>query len=173
MRALRRTRRAGRGALLTLSAAARAWAASPAPTAAEVADAKAQLATARDAFDTRDYAAALEAYTACATQHPALALAHTARLNAARLLVEAGQRERALLELESEVAEVGAGNAQLHAALAVVVHATRPAQLTRAESEWDIAVSLAPRFEDEAWVASEKGWPPSMLAALHRFLTLE
>jgi hypothetical protein len=55
----------------------------------------------------------------------------------------------------------------------VVVHATRPAQLARAESEWDIAVGLAPRFEDEAWVAAEKGWPPSMLAALHRFLTLE
>jgi hypothetical protein len=89
------------------------------------------------------------------------------------LLFETGKPERALLELESEVAEVGAGNAQLHAALAVVVHATRPTQLARAESEWDIAAGLAPRFEDEAWVASEKGWPPAMLAALHRFLTLE
>jgi hypothetical protein len=71
------------------------------------------------------------------------------------------------------VADVGAGNAQLHAALAVVVHATRPSQLARAESDWDYAVSLAPRFEDEGWVKTEKQWPPAMLAALHRFLSLE
>ena len=152
---------------------ARARAASPAPTASEVADAKALLATARGCFEARDYAAALEAYTAVATRHPGLALAHSARLNAALLLFETGLRERALLELESEVALVGAGNAQLHAALAVVVHATRPAQLARAESEWDTAVSLAPRFDDEAWVAQEKAWPPAMLAALHSFLKLE
>jgi hypothetical protein len=101
-----------------------------------VADAKALLAAARDALDRRDYAAALEAYTACATRHPALALSHAARLNAALLLFETGKPERALLELESEVAEVGAGNAQLHAALAVVVHATRPAQLALPSQLW-------------------------------------
>ena len=155
------------------SPAARARAASPAPTASEVADAKASLAKAREAFEAGDYTGALVAYTNVATRYPELALAHSARLNAALLLFETGSRERALLELESEVALVGAGNASLHAALAVVVHATRPAQLARAESEWDTAVSLAPRFDDEAWVAQEKGWPPAMLAALHAFLKLE
>ena len=108
-----------------------------------------------------------------AARHPELALAHGARLNAALLLFETGSQERALLELESEAALVGAGNAQLHAALAVVVHATRPAQLARAEAEWEMAVSLATRFDDEAWVAQEKGWPPAMLDALHAFLKLE
>ena len=113
------------------------------------------------------------AFNDVAARHPELALAHGARLNAALLLFETGSRERALLELESEVALVGEGNAPLHAALAVVVHATRPAQLARAEAEWDKAVSLAPRFEDEEWVAREKLWPPALLAALHAFLKLE
>ena len=155
------------------SPAARARTASPAPTAAEVADAKASLAKAQDYAAARDFASALAAYEDVATRHAELALAHGARLNAALLLFETGERERALLELESEEALIGAGNAPLHAALAVVVHATRPAQLARAEAEWDTAVSLAPRFEDEAWVARETSWTPKMLAALHAFLKLE
>ncbi len=97
---------------------------------------------------------------------------HTARLGRALMLFQTAQREAALLELESELVEVGAGNAQLHAALAVVVHATRPAQVTRAETEWDAATALAPRYEDEAWVREEKAWPPALMASLHSFLTL-
>jgi len=119
-----------------------------------------------------DYASALEQYTAAAQRHPELALAHRARLQRALLLFETGSGERSLLELQSEAAEVGAGNAAIHAALAVVLHAVRPAQVGRAEEEWDLAVRLAPRFAEPAWVASEQRWPPRLLAALQRFLEL-
>jgi hypothetical protein len=151
---------------------AAASASSPAATRADIAAATALLASARDADAAGEYALALQRYTAVATQHPSLALAHTARLSAALLLFQTGARDSALLELESESVDVGAGNAQLHAALAVVLHATRPAQLPRAEGEWAAATALAPRYEDVDWVRDNKGWPPAMLDALRAFITL-
>lgn len=92
-------------------------------------------------------------------------------------LYELGEREDAFLELEDELVEVGVGNAQaraplttqlscflrcrgvslsggnggvsqVHAAMAAMLHTQRPQQELRAESEWEKAVELAPRFSD-------------------------
>jgi hypothetical protein len=161
-----------RAAWRAAAAARRAAAAAPAPTRADIQAATALLAAARDAASAGEYAAALESYTAVAERYPGLALSHAARLSAALLLFQTGARERALLELESESADVGLGNAQLHAALAVVLHATRPAQLARAEAEWDAALALAPRYDDADWVRHNKAWPPALLDALRAFITL-
>jgi tetratricopeptide (TPR) repeat protein len=154
------------------ASASAAAAATPDATRADIAAATALLASARAADAAGEYAAALERYTAVATRHPSLALAHTAWLSAALLLFQTGAKDSALLELESESVDVGAGNAQLHAALAVVLHAQRPAQLPRAEGEWAAATALAPRYNDVAWVRESKGWPPAMLDALTAFITL-
>lgn len=147
-------------------------AAGPPPSRADVEAMTEGLAQAAAASARGEYAAALELYSQAADAHPGLALAHRARLQRALLLWEAGLGERSLLELQSEAAEVGAGNAQIHAALAVVLHSLRPAQVGRAESEWAVAVELAPRYADPAWVESEQRWPPKLLAALQRFLAL-
>ena len=74
----------------------------------------------------------------------------SARLGAALMRFQVGDREQALLEVEDEQAAVGIGNARVHAALAVMLHALRPRQQLRAEGEWEAAVELAPKFEREA-----------------------
>lgn len=63
-------------------------------------------------------------------------------------LYELGEREDAFLLLEDELVEVGVGNAQVHAAMAALLHSQRPLQQLRAEAEWDKAVGLAPKFSD-------------------------
>jgi len=137
-----------------------------------IADATATLAAARAAEETGDWDTALRLFTRVCDKHSDLALVHKARLQRALLLFQTSQREQALLELEDELVDVGMGNAEIHAALAVVLHATRPAQVGRAEDNWDIATRYAPRFADAEWVRTTKGWPPAMLASLSSFLTL-
>ena len=142
---------------------------------AAIADAVALLAAAREAEDRGEYGSALATYTDVSERHRDLALAHRARLARALLLFQIGDREQALLELEDELVEVGAGNAPVHAALAVVLHAQRtgPLQLARAEDQWDAATRLSPRFEDKDWVAEHARWPPAMMAALGKWLALD
>lgn len=64
------------------------------------------------------------------------------------------------------------GSAEVHAALAVILHAERPRQVGRAEQQWTIATEFDSRFSDLEWVAKERHWPPRLMAALQRFLTL-
>lgn len=65
------------------------------------------------------------------------------------------------------------GYPEVHAALAAVLYAERPAQRLRAEQQWDIALEFDSRYESYDWVASNKHWPPAMLQALQKFLLLE
>lgn len=71
-----------------------------------------------------------------------------ARMGRIEALFELGEREDAFLELEDELVDVGVGNAQVHAAMAAMLHTQRPQQGLRAESEWEKAVELAPKFAD-------------------------
>ena len=65
------------------------------------------------------------------------------------------------------------GYAEVHAALAALLYAERPAQLARAEQQWDIAMEFDARYSDAHWVAGAKRWPPRLLEALRRFLELD
>jgi predicted negative regulator of RcsB-dependent stress response len=137
-----------------------------------IADATATLAAAREAEDAADYGRALQLYTQVCDKHRDLALVHRARLARALLLFQLDQREEAVLELDDEVVDVGFGNADVRAALAVALHATRPAQLGRAEAEWETATRFAPKFADEQWVRDTKRWPPKLMTCLHQWLRL-
>lgn len=142
------------------------------PDEASIADATATLAAARAAEDAGQWDTALQLYTGVCDRHADLALVHRARVARALLLFQVSQRDQAFLELEDELVDIGAGNADVHAALAVVLHATRPSQVGRAEAEWDLATRFAPRYADVDWVRTTKRWPPAMLAALDGFLKL-
>ena len=41
-----------------------------------------------------------------------------------------------------------------------------------AESQWVSAVGLDSRYKDAEWVATVRRWPPAMVAALEKFLSL-
>lgn len=147
-------------------------AAAAAPSA--VADAVASLAAARAAQASGDYGSALRLYTRLADAHPGWGLAHTARLRASLLLLQTGDGEGALaVAEEEEAAGMAAGNAELQALTAVLLHAQRPLRLARAEALWAGATDLAPRFGDAGWVERDRGWPPAAVAALRRFLSLQ
>lgn len=90
----------------------------------------------------------------------------------ALLLYQTGSRLEALLELEAEEA-VLRGYPEVHAALAVLLHAERPQQLGRVEGQWETCMEFDRRYEDAAWVRETKHWPPAVCAALERFLRLD
>ena len=85
--------------------------------------------------------------------------------------VQVGRAEESLLQLEDEEVSLR-GNAEVHAALAVVLHAERPAQVGRYEQQWAISSGFDSRFSDPDWVQRERHWPPRLVGALRRFLTL-
>ena len=143
------------------------------PQSSSIAEATARLTAAREAEDAGEYSRALQLYTEVCDKHRDLALVHRARLARALLLFQVGEREESLLALEDEVVDVGFGNADVRAALAVALHATRPAQVGRAEEEWDTATRYAPKFADEQWVRKTKRWPPKLMTCLHQWLTLD
>lgn len=144
------------------------------------------LDTARTATREGEYDKALAAYNQGVREYSDLALSEYARLGRALLLYQVGDTSQALLELESsEVAMKG--YAEVHAALAAVLYAgasrrqvtmmidvlaEKPAQLARAELQWEVATTFDSRFHDVAWVAQERSWPTKIVAALDRFLKL-
>jgi hypothetical protein len=42
-----------------------------------------------------------------------------------------------------------------------------------AESQWVSAVGLDNRYKDITWVRTVRRWPPTMVAALEKFLNLQ
>ena len=84
---------------------------------------------------------------------------------------QVGRVEEALLQLEDEEVSLR-GSAEVHAALAAVLHVERPTQVGRAEQQWAIATGFDKRFADAEWVQRERHWPPRLVEALRRFLTL-
>lgn len=87
-------------------------------------------------------------------------------------LLQAGEVSNALLALEDQEVAMR-GYPEVHAALAAVLYAERPAQRLRAEQQFDIAVEFDSRYQDANWVAANKHWPPALMAALNRFLLLQ
>lgn len=144
---------------------------SASPTAAGAADAIQHLNAGRQAIDEGQYSDALQNFAYVLDKYPDYALAEYARVGRALLYYQAGDASRAILELESEEV-VLTGYAEVHAALAAILYAERPAQVLRAEQQWTVATSFDTRYGDPAWVRREKHWPPRAVAALERFLSL-
>lgn len=44
--------------------------------------------------------------------------------------------------------------------------------MQRAELQWDLSTEFDTRYADVKWVQKEKHWPPALLTALSRFLSL-
>jgi hypothetical protein len=86
--------------------------------------------------------------------------------------MQVGRTSDAIIQLEDEEVALR-GYAEVHAALAAVLYCERPLQRERAEGEWAIATSFDGRYNDLGFVSGEKGWPPRMVAALQRFMTLQ
>lgn len=47
-----------------------------------------------------------------------------------------------------------------------------PPALCPPPPQFEIAMEFQPQFSDREWVATTKRWPPRLMAALERFLTL-
>eukprot|EP00199_Chlamydomonas_sp_CCMP681_P006545 CAMPEP_0119113826 /NCGR_PEP_ID=MMETSP1180-20130426/45309_1 /TAXON_ID=3052 ORGANISM="Chlamydomonas cf sp, Strain CCMP681" /NCGR_SAMPLE_ID=MMETSP1180 /ASSEMBLY_ACC=CAM_ASM_000741 /LENGTH=186 /DNA_ID=CAMNT_0007102081 /DNA_START=201 /DNA_END=761 /DNA_ORIENTATION=- len=141
-------------------------------TAARAQDALQHLASASRAVDQGQFTTALAELDALLAQEGDLALASYARTARALLLYQLGDAQDALLALEDqEVAQLG--TAEIHAALAVLMWNEKPALAFRAEQEWEAARGFDTRYSNPEWVSSAKHWPPRMLDALQRFLTLD
>mmetsp|Transcript_15901 Transcript_15901/g.49980 ORF Transcript_15901/g.49980 Transcript_15901/m.49980 type:complete len:144 (-) Transcript_15901:122-553(-) len=139
--------------------------------ASQVEDVQRLTKAAKDSTARGHYADALDAYTEIVKRYPDLAITEYARLGRALLLFEVGERGEGLLELQDERV-VLQGYPEVHAALAAALYVERPDEISRAESEWETATAYDSRYADVAWVRANKAWPPSMLKALERFLTL-
>jgi tetratricopeptide (TPR) repeat protein len=129
------------------------------------------LQSADEARGDADYTGALEKYTVLIKDYKDLALSERARVERALMLYQVGRVEETIMQLEDEEVALR-GDAQVHAALAAVLYTERPRQVGRAEQQWSIATSFDRRYSDVGWVRKEKGWPPRMVAALEKFLSL-
>ena len=127
-------------------------------------------------LEENDWLSARASFTRASDYRSTVASAELARVPAALALAELGEPEEALLELEDALAEGSPalrGRAELHAALAALRYG-----LGRrgAEGELSAATLWEPRWADEAWVKErasvERGWPPTMVERLVRFLEL-
>lgn len=127
------------------------------------------MAEAAQAAEDGDWPAALNCNSEIIARYPDLALAERARIARALLLYQVDRPQDALLQLEDEEVALR-GSAEVHAALAVVFYGLgKPVQ---AEQQWAVASEFDKRYSDVAWVAAEKHWPPKLLQALEKFLTL-
>jgi hypothetical protein len=140
-------------------------------TAARAKDALAALTAASAAVDAGDYDLAAREYSRVVDQYGDLALSEYARFGAALVQYQKNDAPRAIAGLE-DVALALRGRAEAHAALAAVLYAERPAQLSRAELEFEVASEFDSRYGDIEWVARERHWPPRAVEALRRFLAL-
>ena len=93
-----------------------------------------------------------------------------ARANYALALYETGQTDKAIREMRNIVRKYSQF-ADMRAALTAAYWAQ--GQIGEAESNWVSAVALDGRYKDINWVANIRRWPPSMVAALDKFLKLK
>eukprot|EP00850_Spirogloea_muscicola_P012603 SM000082S22845 [mRNA] locus=s82:207062:207713:- [translate_table: standard] len=101
-----------------------------------------------------------------------LALSAYARLGRALALYEVGDRGEAILELQDLTLELK-GYPEAHAALAAGLYQEKRNSAPQAERQFTIATLLDRRYADPVWVATDRHWPPSLVAALRAFLTLD
>ncbi|KXZ55421.1 hypothetical protein GPECTOR_3g72 [Gonium pectorale] len=116
-------------------------------------------------------AQALELYNRLVSEHADLALAEYGRIGRAMMLYQVGRTSDSILALEDEEVALR-GSAEVHAALAALMYTERPSLALRAEEEWNLACLFDKRYSNPDWVRSNKHWPPRMIAALQRFLSL-
>lgn len=114
---------------------------------------------------------ALQTYARITHKYPDLAIAQYARIKHALLLFQSGRTTDAVLEMEGEEEELR-GLAEVHAALAAMLYSESPKQISRAETQWEIAREFDQRYANLDWVKHEKHWPPAMQTALGNFLSL-
>lgn len=115
---------------------------------------------------------ALEVYTRIVKQFPGLAITNYARIERALMLYQVGNVSESILELQDLEASLR-GLAEVHAALASIIYAERPSEVSYAEQQFDLASEFDSRYLDVKWVEREKHWPPAMLTALNKFALLK
>ncbi|MBW4585829.1 tetratricopeptide repeat protein [Aetokthonos hydrillicola Thurmond2011] len=93
-----------------------------------------------------------------------------ARANYALALYETGQIDKAIREMRN-IARKYSQFADVRAALTAAYWVQ--GQRGEAESNWVSAVGLDGRYKDINWVKNVRRWPPSMVVALNKFLTLK
>ncbi|MBF2007571.1 MAG: tetratricopeptide repeat protein [Chlorogloeopsis fritschii C42_A2020_084] len=93
-----------------------------------------------------------------------------ARGNYALVLYETGQIEPAIREMKNIVRKYP-NFADTRAALTAALWVN--GQKGEAESNWVAASGLDPRYKDINWVKNIRRWPPSMVTALDKFLSLK
>ncbi len=93
----------------------------------------------------------------------------TARANIALVTYQIGDHQEALRQIRNLVRKYP-NFADVRAAITAILWVE--GQQGEAESNWVAAVGLDPRYQDLDWVASIRRWPPDMVKALEKFLTL-
>ena len=93
----------------------------------------------------------------------------TARANLALVTYQLGDRQEALRQIRNLVRKYPTF-ADVRAAITAILWVE--GQQGEAESNWVAAVGLDPRYQNLDWVASIRRWPPEMVKALEKFLTL-
>nr|WP_238569003.1 tetratricopeptide repeat protein [Xenococcus sp. PCC 7305] len=94
----------------------------------------------------------------------------TARSNLALVTYQLGDRKDALQQVRNLVRKYPTF-ADVRAAITAILWVD--GQQGEAESNWVAAVGLDPRYQNLDWVASIRRWPPAMVEALEKFLTLD
>ena len=109
---------------------------------------------------------ALKDYLKAVELEPEFALA---RANAALMTYQVGDRQSALQQMRNLVRKYPMFP-DMRAALTAVLWVE--GKQGDAESNWVAAVGIDNRYQDLDWVANNRRWPPAMVEALNKFLTL-
>ena len=109
---------------------------------------------------------ALKDYLKAAELEPEFALA---RANAALMTYQVGEHQSALQQMRNLVRKYPMFP-DMRAALTAVLWVE--GKQGDAESNWVAAVGIDNRYQDLDWVANNRRWPPAMVDALEKFLTL-
>jgi len=127
------------------------------------------MTQASEASDKGDWATALRCYDEIIKSYPDFALAERARVSRGAVLFQLDRKDEAVLQLEDEEIALR-GAPEVHAALAAMAYDA--GRIAQAEQQWEIATEFDKRYEDPEWVVREKRWPPQLVQALKRFLSL-
>ena len=115
------------------------------------------------------YQDALAKYEEVIAKYGDFALAERSRVSRAILEYQVGKVDAAILHLKDEEVALR-GDAEVHAALAIVLYSEKPYEISLAEEQFEVAMEFDKRFGDVAYVRDGKpAWPPRMVAALEKF----
>ena len=115
------------------------------------------------------YQDSLSKYEEIIRDYGDFALAERSRVSRAILEYQLGKVDAAILHLKDEEVALR-GDAEVHCALAVVLYAEKPYELSLAEEQFEVALEFDRRFGDPEYVRDGKpAWPPRMVSALEKF----